>query len=323
MDLAWSKRKGMILIASLLTLGILLISMFYALQKPVTIAADGKVIQTRVFFTGTVKDILQKNHIVLGKTDLVKPSLDSKIQKNTKIIVTRAFNVKVMADGTEKTILTTPVTAEKAVSLAGFQLGSKDIIKTKVGNLVSPNQEIEVIRVTEQTLDEDQPIPYGDERVDDPTLEKGLTRTVRAGKTGIARNTVKITFYNGQEGKREIISTQTVQEPQNRVIAMGSITSVSRGGERLDFREVKYMRASAYTHTGYRTATGATPAVGMVAVDPNVIPLGSRLYVEGYGYASAADTGGAIKGDTLDLFMEDYSQCINWGRRTVKVYVLN
>ena len=322
MDLAWS-RKGTILIASLLTLGILLTSMFFALQKPVTIAADGKLIQTRVLFSGTVKDILQKNHIELGKMDLVQPMLDSKVQKHTKIVVTRAFKVKVLADGTEKSIYTTPVTAQKAVSLAGFQLGDNDIIKTKTGKLVSANQEIEVIRVTEQIVNEDQPISYGSEQIDDPTLERGLTRTVKAGKDGIARNAIKITFYNGQEGKREIISTEVLKEPQNRIIAMGSITSVSRGNERLDFREAKYMQASAYTYTGFRTATGLNPGVGMVAVDPSIIPLGSRLYIEGYGYARAADTGGAIKGNTVDLFMESYSQCVNWGRRTVKVYVLN
>ncbi len=322
MDLAWSK-KGTILIASLLTLGILLTSMFFALQKPVSIAADGKLLQTRVLFSGTVKDVLQKNHIELGEMDLVRPTLDSKVKKHTKIVITRAFKVKILADGTEKSIYTTPVTAEKAVSLAGFQLGNNDIIKTKAGKLVSANQEIEVIRVTEQIVNEDQPIPYGSEQVDDPTLERGLTRTVKAGKDGIARNSIKITFYNGQEGKREVISTETLKEPQNRVVAMGSITSVSRGSERLDFREAKYMQASAYTYTGFRTATGLTPSVGMVAVDPSIIPLGSRLYIEGYGYARAADTGGAIKGNTVDLFMESYSQCMNWGRRTVKVYVLN
>ncbi len=172
-------------------------------------------------------------------------------------------------------------------------------------------------------MNEDQTIPYSSEQIDDPTLERGLTKTVKAGKEGIARNTIKIIFYNGQEEKREIISTETLQEPQNRVVAMGSITSVSRGSERLDFREAKYMQASAYTYTGFRTATGLNPSVGMVAVDPNVIPMGSRLYIEGYGYARAADTGGAIKGNTVDLFMESYSQCINWGRRSVKVYVLN
>jgi 3D (Asp-Asp-Asp) domain-containing protein len=83
------------------------------------------------------------------------------------------------------------------------------------------------------------------------------------------------------------------------------------------------MTASAYTYTGRNTSCGMKPAVGLVAVDPSVIPLGTKLYIEGYGYATAADTGGAIKGNRIDLFMEDKSQCLSWGKRMVKVYVLN
>jgi 3D (Asp-Asp-Asp) domain-containing protein len=160
------------------------------------------------------------------------------------------------------------------------------------------------------------------ERTSDATLEKGLTRTVRAGSNGIAKNTIKITFYNGVEAKREIIKVETVKEPVNKIVAMGTITEVSRGGQNFRFREARYVIASAYTYTGSRTSTGRTPAVGMVAVDPSVIPMGTRMYVEGYGYAYAADRGGDIKGDRVDLFMEEKSQCLNWGRRKVKIYLL-
>ncbi len=82
------------------------------------------------------------------------------------------------------------------------------------------------------------------------------------------------------------------------------------------------MKATAYTHTGNQTATGTWPKVGTIAVDPRVIPLGTRVYVVGYGYAVAEDTGGAIKGNIIDLFMETENQCINWGRRNVTVYIL-
>ncbi|MGX7195119.1 3D domain-containing protein [Enterococcus olivae] len=60
-----------------------------------------------------------------------------------------------------------------------------------------------------------------------------------------------------------------------------------------------------------------------VAVDPNVIPLGTRLYVEGYGEAIASDTGGAIKGNIVDVHFPTYEECINWGRRTVQVTILD
>ena len=80
--------------------------------------------------------------------------------------------------------------------------------------------------------------------------------------------------------------------------------------------------ATAYTWTGYRTATGTWPSRGTVAVDPNVIPLGSVLYVEGYGPAVAADTGGAIQGQKIDLYMDSEHECLQWGRRQVEVRVV-
>jgi len=81
------------------------------------------------------------------------------------------------------------------------------------------------------------------------------------------------------------------------------------------------MIATAYTHTGYRTATGTWPSRGTIAVDPTIIPLGTRLFVEGYGEGIAEDTGGAIQGHIIDLYMESEDECWAWGRRQVKVQV--
>lgn len=318
----WLKRSTF-LISGVVAIGLLLGSLFFALQKPVTIEADGKVIKTRVLFANTVEDALTKEHIKLAAQDEVVPAANSVLRKNTRIKVVRAFKVRVSADGITKEIVTTPVTIKEAIKIAGFKLGNQDIVKTLPTFKTVPNQEIEVIRVTEKEQTEQQEVSFQVERTSDPTLEKGLTRTIAGGKKGIALNTVKITYHNGQEAKREIVKSQMLVQPQNQITAVGTITSVSRGGQRLDFREVKYMEASAYTYTGYRTATGQNPQVGMIAVDPSVITFGTRVYVEGYGYARAADTGGMIKGDRIDLFMEEHNQCVNWGRRMVKVYILN
>lgn len=81
--------------------------------------------------------------------------------------------------------------------------------------------------------------------------------------------------------------------------------------------------ATAYTHTGNPTFSGVYPRIGTIAVDPKVIPLGSRLWIEGYGYGIAQDTGGLIKGKVIDLFMNERKECIQWGRRKVMVYFLN
>jgi len=79
--------------------------------------------------------------------------------------------------------------------------------------------------------------------------------------------------------------------------------------------------ATAYTWTGYRTATGVWPSRGTVAVDPRVIPTGSKLWVEGYGEAVAADTGGDIQGQRIDLYMDSEHECLQWGRRKVEVKI--
>lgn len=82
------------------------------------------------------------------------------------------------------------------------------------------------------------------------------------------------------------------------------------------------MEATAYTHTGNRTAAGVWPCQGVIAVDPRVIPLGTWLYVEGYGLGQALDTGGLIKGRRIDLFMDSERQAVVWGRQPVQVYIL-
>ena len=86
------------------------------------------------------------------------------------------------------------------------------------------------------------------------------------------------------------------------------------------------MEATAYLPTDGSvhgiTATGIPARHGIVAVDPDVIPLGTRVYIPGYGMALAADVGGAIVGDKIDLCMEDYSEAMRFGRRAVKVYIL-
>ncbi len=302
---------------------LLLISLFYALQKPVAIDVDGDIIETRAFFTSTVEEVLENKKVAIGPNDKVQPSLNSVIKKDETIKVTRASKVTVIVGETQKEIITTPVSIPEAIKLAGFDLGPKDIIKTLAVNKTVADQVIEVIRVTEKQDQIEETIPFETEKTTDNTLEKGLSKTIKAGQPGIAVNTVNITYHNGQEVAREVIDSETKVEPEKAVVAMGTITSISRGNLNFNFDRAAYMTVSAYTYTGHNTSCGLKPAVGLVAVDPNIIPLGTRLYIEGYGYATAADTGGSIKGNRLDVFMEDKGQCLSWGRKTVKVYILN
>ena len=317
------EKKGLMVGVGIFLASLMLVmSACYAFQKPITLVVDGKEVQTAVFFNGTVADILEQEMITLGENDVIDPALDTAIERNMHVVITRAFSVFVKADGRIEVIETVPITVQEAIAAAGFSLSEMDLVQTLPEETVSSQQLIEIIRVSQADVMEESALPFSVEYVPDENLEKGLSRTIQAGVDGLSQNTIRITYHNGMEVAREQVGSAMVREPQNKVVAQGTITQASRGGDRFDFKEVHQMVTTAYTYTGRNTATGIPPAVGLVAVDPNVIPLGSRLYIEGYGFATAADTGGSIKGERLDIFLEQQQQCVQWGRRTVKVYVL-
>jgi len=271
---------------------------------------------------GTVGQFLERQGVKIGPKDLVKPGLDLPIATGMEISVLRAFPVRLYSDGEMREIMATPVPVREVLETYGIVPGANDRVVPALDEIIHAEAQVVVTRVATRELLENKEIPYRVERKGEPSLEKGIRKIVRAGKRGQVRIASQITYENGKEVKREVVSKEVAKPPQNKVIAMGTITPASRAGKNFSFREVRTMEATAYTHTGNRTFTGVWPQVGMVAVDPKVIPLGQRLYVVGYGFAVAKDTGGAIKGDRIDVFLETRQEALRWGRKMVRVYVL-
>lgn len=162
-------------------------------------------------------------------------------------------------------------------------------------------------------------------------LPPGQRRTISAGSHGIAWVTERITFWNDVVVGRQTISREVVRNATPPVELVGSPKTLAQLRSALPRGFVPSaltMVATAYTAdsataypTGY-TATGTLAHEGVVAVDPHVIPLGTTLFVPGYGIAVAADTGGAIVGNRIDLCMDSYGDAVNFGRQTVRVYIL-
>lgn len=159
--------------------------------------------------------------------------------------------------------------------------------------------------------------------------EVGRGRLVKAqtGKPGAVKLTYRIISRDGKPVGKELIKEER-SEPTNTIYLMGRSGYPSSRGS-FDRGRVITMHASAYTNSPYEnagtglTAMGLPAGYGHVAVDPRVIPLGTRVYVEGYGFAIASDTGGAIKGNRIDLCVgSSRSAAMNFGRRTVKVHIL-
>jgi 3D (Asp-Asp-Asp) domain-containing protein len=154
-------------------------------------------------------------------------------------------------------------------------------------------------------------------------LPLGTQKVLINGQNGIS--IIKELRYYRSCNEYEIIyqSEFVLKKPVNKIVLVG-IKELNL--EENKILKVLEMESSGYTggvsNVGYFTCTGHRVRRGVVAVDPNVIKLGTRLYVQGYGYAQALDVGSAIKGNKIDLYFETYQEAIKWGRKKVKVFIL-
>ncbi len=304
---------------ALLMFLILAISLFW--EKNITLAVDKNTYEVMTK-ADTVAELLEENGIVVDGADLVEPALDTKLESGQTVTVTKAFDITVMADNNEQTVHSIPITVSQVLELAGITLGEKDKVYPEYNPLITGAQKVRVVRIEEKVITEKEAIAPSLVRVSDSTLEQGITKTLSKGKAGVKENQLLITLADGVQVASKILSSTVVTEAQPKKVAYGTITTASRGGMSFSFEKALVVSATAYTDTGYHTATGTVPKVGTIAVDPKVIPLGTKVYVEGYGFATAEDTGGSIKGNKIDVYFETESVCIKWGVRSVKIYVL-
>ena len=168
------------------------------------------------------------------------------------------------------------------------------------------------------------PVVVQYERVD--TLPKGEEKVLQEGTVGLDEVEEEIHYKQGDVIDTKELQRKRITPMQPKVVQVGTReVEVSRSYDRV--REVITMEATAYLPTDGGgdgiTATGIRARHGVVAVDPNVIPLGTRVYIPGYGEAIAADTGGDIVGNRIDVVLEDYGSAMQFGRRTVDVYILS
>lgn len=171
---------------------------------------------------------------------------------------------------------------------------------------------------------EDVEIPVGTEYIESDRVLPGTTQVQEEGQTGIERRVIRTTTVGGELNDEHVIHKFVLDSPKKRVVIQNTkpVERAEVDLSRYNVVRTFEVEATAYTYTGNPTATGIWPREGLIAVDPRVIPLGTEVYVEGYGHAIAADTGGAIKGNIIDVFFPSFQRCIEWGRRPVTIHIL-
>ncbi|GHI00887.1 hypothetical protein AM1BK_44290 [Neobacillus kokaensis] len=297
--------------------------------KQVTIVKDneGKTIWTTA---GSVAELLNEQKIVLNEHDKITPRPQTAIDSKMTIGIHTAFRLNLVDGGEKKSVWSTSTTVADFLTQQGIELSELDRVEPTLTETIKENGSVNVIRVEKVTDVVEEPIDFAVITKKDDRLPKGKEKIISQGKQGLVSKQYEVVLENGKEVSRKLINQQTIADTKDRVVAVGTKETevqVSRGTET---GAEYYVTATAYTAycngCSGRTATGfnlrANPNAKVIAVDPSVIPLGTKVYVEGYGYAVAGDTGGAIKGYKIDLFMSSKSDAYRWGRKKVKIKIL-
>lgn len=316
------KRYVSSVVAGLMVTAITLTGFSYN-DKTVTIMADGAAHTVKTHLNSN-EGIVRNAGIQLSPKDKVL-SDSSTVQNGSTLTVVRAFPVSVTVNGKTRVVYTTQTTAADLANELGFKSPN---YTTTTDGAIQNGSTITILQVTSRSLNTvNKDIPVQVIREKDDTLALGEERVVKVGQTGSEQVQVETLYNNGAVIKTNDLSKQVITNMTPTIIKEGTreVTTSSNVAGRASRAIV--MEASAYLASdgdGYGiTATGIPAVRGVVAVDPDVIPLGTRLFIPGYGEAVAADTGGAIIGNKIDLVMDSYGEAMDFGRRDVTVYVLD
>ncbi len=314
-------------------------------MSDVRVTLNGTVYAKRTI-NETVGEFIEKNNIPFNDAvDFIDVSLDESFdpEYKTSFVIMNAVPVKLIYDGIEKEVMTYKNSIGDVLEENGVMLYEYDRIdKYTPETEVVMGMDIQVVRVTKDVEVIRSPISYKIKVVENPRMAVNDRNMLTEGAYGEHGLVSVITYEDGVEISRETTLNEVIKPVTHEVIEVGTIPVKTIQGTDKTFMYSKVITVSATAYTldpeetggkepgdpGYGITKSGLPAeTGVIAVDPAVIPLFTRVYVEtadgswlDYGMAVAADIGSAIQGNEIDLFMWEKSEALRWGRREVRVY---
>lgn len=277
----------------------------------------------------SVKKLLDLQNIEISEEDELNYALDYIVQDGDIIKIKPALSIVIDYDGVPRMVRTTSLTVGELLDdLSGdyenlqYYLSEDMTEDTPLSEGMTVELSSTLVREVTTYEKVEKSIEYRDTK----ELAKGTERVIQEGSDGLVEVVSEETYVGGVLTDSKEISRRVVTEPVNAIVERGTTSMVST-----PVGDFKYDKALTVVATGYTqydegcdstTATGTAAVRGVVAVDPSVIPLGTKLYIPGYGIASAEDTGGAINGNRIDLCYNSVNEAFAWGRQTVTVYIL-
>ncbi len=306
------------------------------------VITDGERIITYTTFATDPADVLEGAGMDLSEYDTYVTG------ENDSITIRRALEVHLSYRGQESLVTSSGETVGNLLTRLGLDVTPQDHLSHSLDTPVTDGMNLTVDAVVTRQEIYTATIPHETTRCADASLPKGTEEVLIEGQDGELLYTAQVTYRNGREISREILSEKQSIAPVTEIIGQGTGDPVSAespdmpiiqdgyiimpSGEVLTYYKTDNVTATGYTHTDAGcdmiTSTGTTVHYGTVAVDPRFIPYGTRMLIVShdgeryYGIATAEDCGGAIKRDKMDLYFPTYQECIEFGRRRCTIYFL-
>ncbi|MEG2597292.1 MAG: G5 domain-containing protein [Oscillospiraceae bacterium] len=298
---------------------------------------------TRILYTQLEdpKEILAEAEIPMKKYDTF--FYNEKRDSVYDLTIDRAYPVSVKADGKQLWAPMQGGSVSVALSRVGIKLGAEDVVTPALSESVNEGTVITVQRIEHRVRDEVSIIPFKTVYNKTNSLKTGETKVVTKGLNGEKVTTKKEYVVDGVIKESEIVKETTKKQPVNQVVLVGdkraatsplvapASLTLDQNGNPTNYVKKITGKGTAYSaRKGAKTASGRYAIVGHVAVNPKVIPYGSKLYIKSvdnsfvYGYAIAADTGTALMDGRVmvDLFFNTYQECCRFGAKKMEVYIL-
>lgn len=318
-------------------------------QCDVNVIADGNTTELSII-GGTVAEAIKQAGVILKGKDSANYELDEPLFDKMNIRISRTVKIKITVDGATTEHEVAAVTVRAALDKCGVRVSDDDRLNVDSKSALTDGMEIVVTRVDTKEVVETEEIAYSTEYEYSDELYEGETEVKTAGVNGEKKVTYKLIYIAGELADKEVVSEEIVSEPTAEVVICGTkeraVTTPSYGytqggagtfvdwnGETVSYKSVMSGTCTAYYpwYPNATTSTGAVAGRGCIAVDPNIIPYGTRMYVTSadgsvvYGYGVACDTGGAaMAGDIIaDLCYDTLEECSIIGRRDMVIYILN